>query len=115
MVLFLLVYIAKPLLFRMGQEPSVVELSFPYLNWVAFSLIPLVIFQAFKQFSDGMALTKYSMYASLLANVVNVIINYFLIFGVWIFPKWGVFYNRKVAWYPSFVSFWRNRFAGSLP
>ena len=89
-VLFLLVYIAKPLLFRMGQEPSVVELAFPYLNWVAFSLIPLVIFQAFKQFSDGMALTKYSMYATLLANVVNVIINYFLIFGVWIFPKWGV-------------------------
>ncbi len=89
-ILFLVVYAAKPLLFKMGQEPSVVELAFPYLNWVAFSLVPLVIFQAFKQFSDGMSLTKYSMYATLLANVVNVIINYFLIFGVWIFPKWGV-------------------------
>ncbi|NCG05048.1 MAG: MATE family efflux transporter, partial [Bacteroidetes bacterium] len=89
-VLFLMVYIAKPLLFKMGQEASVVALAFPYLNWVAFSLIPLVIFQAFKQFSDGMSLTKYSMYATLLANAVNIVINYFLIFGVWIFPKWGV-------------------------
>jgi len=89
-VLFLSVYVAKPLLFSMGQEASVVELAFPYLNWVAFSLIPLVIFQAFKQFSDGMSLTKYSMYATLLANIVNVVVNYFLIFGVWIFPKWGV-------------------------
>lgn len=88
--LFLAVYVAKPLLFKMGQDSSVVSLAFPYLNWVAISLIPLVIFQAFKQFSDGMALTKYSMYATLLANVVNVVINYFLIFGVWIFPKWGV-------------------------
>ena len=89
-VLFLGVYIAKPLLFQMGQEPEVVALAFPYLNWVAVSLLPLVIFQAFKQFSDGMSLTRYSMYATVLANVVNVVINYFLIFGVWIFPKWGV-------------------------
>lgn len=89
-VLFLGVYIAKPLLFKMGQEPSVVGLAFHYLNWVAVSLVPLLIFQAFKQFSDGMSLTRYSMYATVLANVVNVVINYLLIFGVWIFPKWGV-------------------------
>ena len=89
-VLFLGVYIAKPLLFQMGQEPEVVALAFPYLNWVAVSLLPLVIFQAFKQFSDGMSLTRYSMYATVLANVVNIIINYVLIFGIWIFPKWGV-------------------------
>jgi MATE family multidrug resistance protein len=89
-VLFLGVYIAKPLLFQMGQEPEVVALAIPYLNWVAVSLLPLVIFQAFKQFSDGMSLTRYSMYATVLANVVNVIINYVLIFGIWIFPKWGV-------------------------
>ena len=88
--LFTAVYFAKPLLFKMGQDASVVALAFPYLNWVAVSLIPLVIFQAFKQFSDGMTLTKYSMYATLLANVVNVVVNYVLIFGVWIFPKWGV-------------------------
>ena len=89
-VLFLGVYIAKPLLFQMAQEPDVVLLAFPYLNWVAVSLLPLVIFQAFKQFSDGMSLTRYSMYATVLANLVNVIINYVLIFGIWIFPKWGV-------------------------
>jgi MATE family multidrug resistance protein len=89
-VLFLGVYVAKPLLFQMGQEPEVVALAFPYLNWVAVSLLPLVIFQAFKQFSDGMSLTRYSMYATVLANVVNVVINYFLIFGIWIIPKWGV-------------------------
>ena len=89
-VLFLGVYIAKPLLFKMGQKPEVVALAFPYLNWAAVSLLPLVVFQAFKQFADGMSLTRYSMYATVLANVVNVVINYFLIFGIWLFPKWGV-------------------------
>jgi MATE family multidrug resistance protein len=48
------------------------------------------MFQAFKQFTDGMSQTKYAMWATLLANVVNVVVNYFLIFGIWIFPKWGI-------------------------
>ena len=86
-VLFLMVYVAKPLLFKMGQEASVVALAFPYLNWVAFSLIPLVSFQAFKQFSHGLSLTKSSMYATLLPNAVNIVFNYFLIFGLGFFPN----------------------------
>ena len=30
------------------------------------------------------------MYATLIGNVINVFLNYFLIFGLWIFPKMGV-------------------------
>ena len=88
--LFLGVFMAKPLMYQMGQPPEVVELAFPYLKWVAFSLFPLVIFQAFKQFSDGMSLTRYAMYATVLANLINVLVNYVLIFGKWGFPEWGV-------------------------
>ena len=62
----------------------------PYLNLVAFSLVPLVIFQAFKQFSEGLSQTKYPMYATIIANVVNVVINYLLIFGAFGFPKLGI-------------------------
>ena len=35
-------------------------------------------------------MTKYSLYAIIMANVVHVIINYVLIYGVWIFPKMGI-------------------------
>ncbi len=89
-VLYLGVIAAKPIMYHMGQPPEVVELAFPYVKWVAASLFPLVIFQAFKQFTDGLSLTRYSMYATLLANVVNVMINYVLIFGKFGFPQWGV-------------------------
>ena len=44
------VILSKPLLFQMGQPEEVVELAYPYLQWVAISLIPLVFFQGFKQF-----------------------------------------------------------------
>ena len=90
LTLFLLVYLSRNLMFSMGQPEEVVELAFPYLKWVAFSLFPLIVFQAFKQFTDGMSLTRYSMYATVLANMVNVLVNYVLIFGKWGFPAWGV-------------------------
>lgn len=85
--LFLLLLVAKPILHYLDQPQEVVTLAIPYLEIVAFSMIPLMIFQAFKQFGDGMSQTKYAMYAILTANVVNILFNYFLIFGVWIFPR----------------------------
>lgn len=86
-LLFLLILLAKPLLYHLDQPPEVVDLAIPYLEIVAFSMIPLMIFQAYKQFADGLAQTKYAMYATLVANIVNVIFNYLLIYGIWIFPR----------------------------
>ncbi|MCW5515931.1 MATE family efflux transporter [Muriicola sp. Z0-33] len=88
--LFGLVLLSKPLMYLMDQPPEVVTLAIPYLDIVAFSLIPLIIFQAFKQFSEGLSQTKYPMYATVLANVVNIVLNYLLIFGTFGFPKLGI-------------------------
>ncbi|WP_074408751.1 MULTISPECIES: MATE family efflux transporter [Aquimarina] len=88
--LFLLILVAKPLMYLMKQPPEVVELAIPYLDLVAFSLIPLVSFQALKQFSDGLSMTKYPMYATLVANLVNIALNYVLIFGKFGFPQMGI-------------------------
>ena len=88
--LFGVVMIGKPLMYHMSQPEEVVTLAMPYLNIVAASLIPLVIFQAFKQFSDGMSETKYAMWATLLANAINIALNYVLIYGKLGFPKLGI-------------------------
>ena len=89
-LLFLLVFFSKPLMYFMQQPEEVVALAIPYLNLVAFSLIPLVIFEAIKQFTDGMSMTKYPMYATLIANIINVVLNYLLIFGKFGFPEMGM-------------------------
>lgn len=90
LALFLGVYFAKPVMFYMDQPSEVVKLSLPYLDLVAFSLIPMITFQGLKQFSEGMSITKYPMYATLIANVLNVFFNYLLIFGKFGFPKLGI-------------------------
>ncbi|WP_034041143.1 MATE family efflux transporter [Wocania ichthyoenteri] len=89
-LLFLVVFFAKPLMYLMKQPVEVVELAIPYLDLVAFSLIPLIVFQGFKQFSDGLSMTKYPMYATVLANIINVLLNYILIFGKFGFPELGI-------------------------
>jgi MATE family multidrug resistance protein len=86
-LLFFSILLFKPLISLMNQPKEVVELAMPYLDIVAFSLIPLIWFQAYKQFADGLSFTKYAMYATFLANGVNVLINYLLIYGVWVFPR----------------------------
>ena len=89
-LLFLTLLLAKPLMYVMDQPEEVVALAIPYLDLVGLSLIPLIVFQGFKQFSDGLSLVKYPMYATILANVLNVFFNYVLIFGKLGFPEMGI-------------------------
>ena len=88
--LFAIIVLAKPIMLLMHQPIEVVEMAYPYIDWVAFSLIPVIIYQGYKQFADGLSKTKYSMYAIFMANVVHIFFNYVLIYGIWIFPKLGI-------------------------
>ena len=90
LVLALLVLWAQPLLSQMGQPQQVVALAKPYLFWVALSLVPLVGFQGLRQFAEGLFQTRLAMYATLMGNVINVLLNYLLIFGLHGFPELGV-------------------------
>ena len=88
--LFLAILLFKPLLFLLDQPKNVVDLAIPYLEIVAASLIPLLMFQSLKQYSDGLSLTANPMYATILANIINVVVNYILIFGKFGFPAMGI-------------------------
>jgi len=84
---FGMLLVIKPILYHLDQPEEVVKLAIPYYEIVAISMIPLMIFQGFKQFTDGLSQTKYAMYATILTNVVNVVLNFVLIYGLWIFPR----------------------------
>ena len=86
-LLFLILLFIEPLLYMMNQPKEVVELAIPYFNIISLSIIPLLIFQSFKQFADGLSLTKYAMQATIIANIINIFFNYVLIYGKFGFPK----------------------------
>ena len=90
-------------MFYMGQPADVVEKCIPYLTIMTFSMIPLMIFQTFRQLSEGLSLTIPVTIATILSNVVNITLNYGWIYGNWGFPRlevagaaWGTFVARSV-------------------
>ena len=87
----ILLIICYPLMDHMGQDPRVIELARPYFITQVISLIPFLFFCTFKQFLEGLGNTKVAMIITLAVNVVNIILNYLLIYGKFGFPSWGVF------------------------
>lgn len=85
--MYVMLLLIKPVLYYLDQPEEVVVLAIPYYEIVAMSMIPLMVFQGFKQFTDGLSQTKYAMYATVVTNIVNVVLNFALIYGVWIFPR----------------------------
>ncbi len=75
---------------NMGQDLGVAMLSAPYLRIIAISLIPVLIFLSFKQLLEGIGNTRTAMTITIGANVVNIILNYILIYGKFGSPALGV-------------------------
>ncbi|MEM9327956.1 MAG: MATE family efflux transporter [Bacteroidota bacterium] len=79
-----------PFLGYFGQEAPVAEAARGYLLIVSLSLFPVMIFQSFRQFSEGLSNTFIPMVVSITANLLNVLLNYLLIFGKFGFPEMGL-------------------------
>lgn len=83
-------FLFAPFMRYMGQPEQVVEMAIPYLQIIAVSMLPLMIFQSFRQVSEGLSLTLVVTVATLIANGLNILFNYGFIFGHWGFPRWEV-------------------------
>ncbi|NOZ87702.1 MAG: MATE family efflux transporter [Deltaproteobacteria bacterium] len=71
-------------------DPRVVELGIPYCRWRMINVFTMVVTISFKAFFDGIGKTYVHMTAALVMNILNLVLNWLLIFGVWIFPRMGV-------------------------
>lgn len=73
----------------MGQDPAVVAQALPYYHFLAWSILPYMLFVAFKQFLEGIGNTTTGMVVVLSANTINVFFNYLFIYGHWGAPEMG--------------------------
>lgn len=74
----------------LDQPEEVAIMAGPYLNIIGLSLIPFMIFQTFRQFAEGLSLTKAAMYITIGANLLNIGLNYIMIYGEFGFPAMGL-------------------------
>ncbi|MBR5052278.1 MAG: MATE family efflux transporter [Bacteroidaceae bacterium] len=87
MLLAGMLLISLPLL---GLPQELLPLIRPYLLMLLLSMLPLMTFNAYKQFSDGIQDTSMPMWIILTSNVLNIIGNWLLIFGHCGLPELGL-------------------------
>lgn len=75
---------------NMGQTDEVVEMAVPYYLIQVSSMVPLMLFFSVKQFFEGVGNTKIAMAITILSNIVNIGLNYVLIYGKFGFPALGL-------------------------
>ncbi len=103
LVISLSLEFGQNILFHLNQDPEVALLAIPYLQIIGWSIIPMLLFMALKQFTDGLEFTKTAMILSLIALPLNVLLNWIMIFGNWGFPRlelvgagWGTLITRTL-------------------
>jgi multidrug resistance protein, MATE family len=74
----------------MGQPDEVVRLAIPYYRTLVISIIPFLLFSLIKQIGEGLGNTIVAMVATIAANLINIVLNYTLIFGKLGFPQLGL-------------------------
>jgi MATE family multidrug resistance protein len=77
----------RDILYYLGQDPEVVELSLPFMKLLGVSMIPMLLFMTLKQFADGLEYTRTAMILSLGSMPINIFLNWLLIYGNWGFPR----------------------------
>jgi multidrug resistance protein, MATE family len=77
----------KQLLFNLGQDIEVANLATKYYIVMAWSILPMLMFLAVKQFCDALEFTKTAMVLSLISLPMNAFLNWIFIYGNWGAPR----------------------------
>lgn len=89
-LLALIVVVGKNVLYHLDQPQEVIDESIPYLSIITFSLIPILIYQSFKQFAEGLSNTRVALAVVMATNVLNIALNYIFIYGHLGLPPMGL-------------------------
>lgn len=77
-------------LHHIGQPDELLILIKPYFLVNLASILFVGIFNTFKQFLDGIGKTKTSMWIMIAGNIINILFNWLLIYGICGFPELGL-------------------------
>jgi MATE family multidrug resistance protein len=88
-VLFGLASVFAANLSLLNQPEDVAILARPFIEVISFSLVPVTLFFTMKQYTEGLTNTRASMYISIIGNIINIILNYSLIYGKFGLPCLG--------------------------
>jgi MATE family multidrug resistance protein len=87
---WLLLYHSQPLFALAGLSDGVCRFGYDYLLFRIIGLLPVFWYWTYNAFLEGLGNTRTPMVIALIANGINVVADYALIFGVGAIPAMGV-------------------------
>lgn len=83
-------FFPKPILQIFTDDPVVLDIGVRYIKIVALSYIPNLLSIAFSTAYRNIQDTKMNFIIQTISATINVVFNWLLIFGIWIFPEMGI-------------------------
>ena len=100
-ILLLLTFIGSDLIKYLNQPVHVAQQAVSYTRILGYSIIPVMLFQTYKQFIEGFGIMQPAMVVTIAANLINAVFNWLLIYGKLGFPMmaldgagWATFASR---------------------
>lgn len=90
LLLMIVLLLALPLLYHMDQPVEIIPDTIAFLSIMTLSILPFMAFQTLREVSEGLSFTIGVTKATILANVINIALNYVFIKGMFGFPEMGV-------------------------
>ena len=89
-LLMTLLLLALPLLYYMEQPEEIIPDTISFLSIMAVTMIPFMAFQTLREVSEGLSYTIGVTKATIAGNVINIILNYVFIKGMFGLEPMGV-------------------------
>ena len=95
--------LAKGFIFRLLQaDESIIPLASEYFTIILYGMLFMFLFFVLSSMLRGVGDTKTPMIAGVVSSIINIVLDPFLIYGWFIFPKMGV---AGAAWATVFARF----------
>jgi len=90
LLFFTVYYGSMAMITHLDQDPEVVEEAKPFLLILSLSIIPIMVFSAFKQFAEGLGFTKQAMRITIWGNVLNIVLAIVFVKGMFGITPMGI-------------------------
>ena len=78
LLLMIVLLLCLPLLYHMDQPKEIIPDTIGFLGIMTLSILPFMVFQTLREVSEGLSYTLGVTKATIIANVINIILNYVL-------------------------------------
>lgn len=85
----IVIRLLDPIFILFKTQAEVIPEAVGYIDAIGWGVLPLAFFVSFRYLADGLSITKTTMYVSFIGVLLNIPLNYILMFGHLGFPAMG--------------------------